>query len=248
MIKKILISLILITTVSCATKHPPITTPDTPEKLYSSAIEEFKAKNYKQAAEAFSKITYQFPYYDQAKRALIMEAYAYYLNHDYDDAIIATDNFFKLYPTATELDYMHYLKGISYYAQIDIPNRDQTTTMQAKEVFSQLIQRFPDTRYARDAQMKLDLVNNNLAAHEMIVGRYYIKRGELIAAIKRYDTVVKEYSTTTHIAEALYRLAEIYTILGNVKEAQKLIAVLGYNYPKSSWYKLAYDLARDQKN
>lgn len=220
---------------------------ETPESVYLKASELFRQKNYGKAAELFSKVIYDFPYYDGAKKAMVMEVYAYYLDHDYDNMTLTIDNFLKTYPTAAETSYMYYMKALGFYEQINIPYRDQNMTFKAKEALEKLIQRFPGIKYSRDAKIKLGLVEDRLAAQEMIIGRYYLNRGELLSAIKRFNVVVNHYSTTSHIEEALYRLFEIYVFMDNMVEAQKFVATLGYNYPKSKWYKSAYDLIQQKK-
>ncbi len=217
---------------------------ETPQILYTKAAELFKLKDYSKAADLFSRVVYEFPYYEGAKKAMVMEVYSYYLNQDYDNVILTIDNFLKTYPTASEINYMYYMKALSFYEQISIPYRDQAMTIKAKQALENVVQRFPGSKYARDSKIKLDLVEDHLAAHEMIVGRYYLNRGELLAAIQRFDVVVKRYSTTSHIEESLYRLFEIYRFMGNHSEAQSIAATLGYNYPNSKWYKSAYDIIK----
>lgn len=217
---------------------------ETPQALYTKAAELFKQKDYSKAAELFSRVVYEFPYYEGAKKAMVMEVYSYYLNQDYDNVVLTIDNFLKTYPTSSDISYMYYMKALSFYEQISIPYRDQVMTVKAKNALENLVQRFPDSKYARDSKIKLDLVEDHLAAHEMIVGRYYLNRGELLAAIKRFDVVVKRYSTTSHIEESLYRLFEIYKFMGNNSEAQRVAATLGYNYPNSKWYKSAYEMIK----
>ena len=221
---------------------------DTPETLYSKAIDSFRKKNYGHAAELFSKVIYEFPYYDGAKQAMVMEVYSYYLDQDYENMSLTIDNFLKTYPISSEVSYMYYMKALSFYNQINIPYRDQTMTEKAKESLERLIQRFPKTKYSRDAKIKLDLVEDHLAAQEMIIGRYYLNRGELLAAMRRFNTVVKKYSTSSHVEEALYRLFEIYNFIDDLGEAQKFAATLGYNYQNSKWYKSAYEIVQHRKN
>jgi outer membrane protein assembly factor BamD len=220
---------------------------DTPESTYLKASDSFRNKHYSKAAELFAKIIYEFPYYDGAKKAMVMEVYSYYLDQDYDNVSLTIDNFLKTYPTAPETSYMYYMKALSFYEQINIPYRDQNMTLKAKEALEKLVHRFPGTKYARDAKIKLDLVEDHLAAQEMIIGRYYLNRGELLSSIKRFNEVVKKYSTTSHTEEALYRLFEIYSFIDNTVEAQKCAATLGYNYPNSKWYKSAYEILQDRK-
>ncbi|MBP9792078.1 MAG: outer membrane protein assembly factor BamD [Rickettsiales bacterium] len=243
-----IIALIFVILISgCAGKKKNDIAQDTPENVYLKAAEMFREKNYGQAAELFSKVIYEFPYYEGAKNAMVMEVYAYYLDHDYDNMTLTIDNFLKMYPTSSEISYMYYMKALGFYEQINIPYRDQNMTFKAKEALENLIQRFPGVKYSRDAKVKLGLVEDRLAAQEMIIGRYYLNRGELLSAIKRFNVVINDYSTTSHIEEALYRLSELYIFMDNVAEAQKFAATLGYNYPKSKWYKSAYDLIEQRK-
>ena len=235
-------------TSGCASKKTnDAAPPESPQKLYSDAAEAFRKKNYSKASELFARVAYEFPYYEGAKQAMSMDIYTQYMNQDYDSVVLSIDNFLKTYPMASEVSYMYYMRAISYYDQISNPFRDQSVTVKSKQALSQVIQRFPNTKYALDAKMKLDLVEDHLAAQEIIVGRYYLNRGELLAALKRFNIVVKKYSTTSHVDEALYRLFEIYNFMGNVSEAKKTTATLGYNYPNSRWYKSAYSILKHQK-
>jgi outer membrane protein assembly factor BamD len=246
----ILISLLLLINVACSHKknvEEPIDD-RTPEQLYEAGLGELRAHNYKSAADLFTKVAYEFPYHDLASKAHIMEIYSYYAMGDYDNVIPAVDNYIKIFPASTDIPYVYYLRALSYYEQIDPPVRDQTMTFEAKSALEELIARFPDTSYAKDSKIKLDLVNDHLAAQEMIIGRFYLHSGELISAINRFKVVVNNYSTTTHIQEALYRLTEAYIFLGLINEAQQNAAVLGYNYPESSWYKKSYKLIKSYKS
>ncbi|MEI6188426.1 MAG: outer membrane protein assembly factor BamD [Alphaproteobacteria bacterium] len=240
----IIFSTLLLLTVSCAHKknnEDPVDTRDAIQ-LYEDGLKEIEAKRYKAATESFSKIAYEFPYDDLAPKAHIMEIYSYYLMSDYDSLIPAVENYIKIFPASQDIPYVYYLRTLAYYEQIDAPVRDQTMTIEAKAALEDLIARFPNTPYAKDAKIKIDLVNDHLAGQEMIIGRYYLHAGDLISAINRFKVVVDTYPTTTHIQEALYRLTEAYLFLGVVDEAKKNASVLGYNYPNSIWYKDAYKL------
>lgn len=245
---KILTLCFLVFVSGCSSKKAvEKTVQDSPQNLYVQAANSFKQKEYSKAADLFSRVVYEFPYYEGAKKAMVMEVYSYYLNQDYDNVVLTVDSFLKTYPTASEISYMHYMKALSFYEQISIPYRDQTMTIKAKKALEGVVQRFSESKYARDAKIKLDLVEDHLAAHEMIVGRYYLNRGELLASIKRFNVVVKKYSTTSHIEESLYRLFEIYRFMGNNDEARRVAATLGYNYPDSKWYKSAYEIMTPYK-
>src|SRR5262249_10332153 len=160
----------------------------------------------------------------------------------YNEAIMAADRFITLHPGNKDAPYAYYLKAVSLYEQIVDVGRDQRRTEQAMAALSDLIRRFPQTDYARDARLKLDLTRDHLAGKEMSIGRYYLKRGEYVAAISRSRTVVDKYQTTSHIPEALHRLVECYLSLGVVKEARAAAAVLGNNYPGSDWYEDSYSM------
>lgn len=171
-----------------------------------------------------------------------MAAYAHYRAQDYDDAILALDRFIQLNPGHPNIDYAYYMKAICYYEQISDVERDQSMTRQAMESLDTVINRFPDSAYARDAELKRDLAVDHLAGKHMSIGRYYLRRGEYLAAINRFQTVVRDYQTTSHVPEAMHRLVESYLALGVHDEAQSTAAVLGYNYPGSEWYIDSYAL------
>jgi outer membrane protein assembly factor BamD len=235
--------LLLFVVASCSNKKVEVEQKQVSAKdLYLQASQAFKEKRYKKSASLFADITYQFPYYNWASRSRIMEIYSYYLIQDYDAAIYAIDNFVSMHPAAKEVPYAYYMKALSYYEQIDIPYRDQRLTMKARQAFIALISKFPKSSYSKDARVKLELIEDHLAAQEMIVGRYYINTGNILAAIKRFNVVVDQYSTTSQIEEALYRLVEGYVFLGMKSEAERNAAVLYHNYPNSKWYKDSYNL------
>jgi len=212
------------------------------DELYNNAQKALANKNYKEATAQFEEVERQHPYSQWATKAQLMAAYAAYQGDNFDDAELALDRFIELHPGSEDIDYAYYLKALAYYEQISDVARDQGITKQALDAFNTLIQRFPDSKYARDAKMKMDLTNDHLAGKEMEIGRYYQNRGEVNAAINRYRTVVKDYQTTTHVPEALERLVECYLSLGLYTEAEHVAAVLGYNYPGSKWYEDAYKI------
>ena len=171
-----------------------------------------------------------------------MSAYSSYEAQDYDAAISSLDHFVKLYPNNELTPYAYYLTAICYYEQISDVGRDQKITEQALAALREVVRRFPDTEYARDAKIKEDLTLDHLAGKEMQIGRYYLKRDDTLAAINRFRNVVENYQTTSHVPEALHRLVEAYLKLGIKAEAMKYAAVLGANYPSSSWYRDSYKL------
>ncbi|MCH9020673.1 MAG: outer membrane protein assembly factor BamD [Proteobacteria bacterium] len=212
------------------------------ESLYNEAMDQLSAGAYRGAAEAFDEVDRQHPYSVWATKAQIMAAYAQYQANAYDDAVLAAKRFIDLHPGHRDVAYARYLIAISYYEQISDVGRDQKMTELAFERLDEVIRRFPDTAYARDAKLKLDLARDHLAGKEMEVGRFYLRRGEHIAAINRFQVVVEKYQTTTHVPEALHRLTEAYLALGVTDEAQATAAVLGYNYPGNEWYQDSYVL------
>lgn len=220
------------------------------ETLYNEAQAALKEKEYQKATRLFEEVERQHPYSQWATKAQIMAAYSAYEGDNYDDAILALDRFIELHPGADDIDYAYYLKALAYYEQISDVARDQAITKQSLDAFNTLIQRFPDSKYARDAKMKMDLTYDHLAGKEMEIGRYYLNRGETNAAINRFRTVIKDYQTTTHVPEALHRLVECYLSLGLHTEAARIAAVLGHNYPGSKWYADTYKIVdpkmRDQ--
>jgi outer membrane protein assembly factor BamD len=224
-------------------KSPEKDIPDTPvDVLYNDALDTLNAGNTRQAAKLFDEVERQHPYSMWATQAQLMSAYAYYLIDSYDDAIPALERFIDLHPGNRSAAYAYYLRALCYYEQIADVNRDQGNTEEAQRALSDVIARFPNTPYARDATLKLDLVRDHLAGKEMAVGRYYQERGQYLAAINRYKIVVDQYQTTTHLPEALERLTEAYVALGVYDEAERTASVLGYNYPGSDWYQQAYNL------
>jgi outer membrane protein assembly factor BamD len=217
-----------------------------PETLYNKGYNYMQEGKFKDAADAFDQVEQQHPYSEWATRGQLMAAYAAYLRDSYDDAVIALDRFIELHPGHKDVAYAYYLKGLSYYEQITDVGRDQRNTELALQAFTELINRFPDTDYARDARLKVDLTRDHLAGKEMEIGRFYENRAQYIAAINRFRRVIENYQTTTHVPEALHRLTECYLALGIKDEAQEAAAVLGHNFPGSDWYLDSYDLLTGQ--
>lgn len=223
-------------------KKDPLTVDRPAEQIYKEAEAAEQDGKYKDAITLYSELERQHPYSDYATEAQIRQAQAAYGNMKYTEAIIALDRFIELHPGHPKVDYAYYLKALCFYEQMTDIRRDQSMSQASLEALEVVINRFPDSKYARDAKLKRDLVRDHLAGKEMEIGRYYQKRGELNAAINRYLNVVKTYDTTNHIPEALHRLVECYMTLGIKDEATRVAAVLGYNYPGSQWYSDSYDL------
>jgi outer membrane protein assembly factor BamD len=212
--------------------------------LYTAAKRSMDGGDYEQAAKLFDEVERQHPYSVWARRAQLMSAFNYYLARKYTEAVSSAQRFVTIHPGNAEAPYAQYLIGMSYYQQIDDVNRDQTNTQQAQDAFNDLIRRYPDTRYAGDARVKLDLIKDHLAGKEMEIGRFYQRRGQWLASVMRFRQVVDEYQTTSHTPEALMRLTESYLALGIPEEARKSASVLGANYPNTKWYERAYSLVQ----
>jgi outer membrane protein assembly factor BamD len=215
---------------------------ETVEVLYNKAFETFNRQAFKASIEQFEEVERQHPYSEWAARAQIMVAYAAYRGGQFNDAIVILDRFVKLHPTHPSAAYAYYLTALVYYTQISDVGRDQKASEQARTALKDVIERFPDSDYARDAKVKYELTEDHLAGKEMEIGRYYLKRQDYGAAINRFKYVIDHYQTTSHTPEALHRLVESYLRLGVSPEAKKYAAVLGYNYPGSDWYKYSYEM------
>lgn len=213
--------------------------------LYNEGKKNLDRNNYPRATAFFNEVERQHPYTQWARRAQLMAAYSNYLDNEYDEAILASERFLAVYPGNQSAPYAWYLIAMSYYEQITDVGRDQRITENAQNAFRQIIARYPGTAYERDAQLKLDLTRDHLAGKEMEVGRFYQGNREYLAALLRFRSVIDNYQTTTHVEEAMHRLVEVYLALGIVDEALQVAAVLGFNYPKSKWYKYSYALLSD---
>jgi outer membrane protein assembly factor BamD len=211
-------------------------------ELYNKGLEQLNSGSYKSAAKNFAEVERQHPYSSWATKALLMQAFANYQRNGYDDAINAAQRFITLHPGHRDSAYAYYLVAISQYEQIADVKRDQSRTQQAVDALDEVSKRFPDSPYAADAAKKAATARDHLAAKEMTVGRYYVKKGSYLAGINRFKKVVTDYQTSTQTPEALYRLAEAYMALGVRSEAQTAAAVLGHNFPSSQWYQDAYQL------
>ena len=210
--------------------------------LYSLAKKRLDQGNYELAAKLFDEVERQHPYSVWARRAQLMSSFSYYMAQAYPDAISSSRRFLTIHPGNKDAAYANYLIAMSYYQQIEDVNRDQKITQQASDSFGELMRRYPGSRYAADARLKLDLINDHLAGKEMEVGRFYQRQGNWLAATLRFRTVVDKYQTTSHTPEALERLVECYLALGIPDEARRSAAVLSANYPGSEWYKRSYNL------
>ncbi|NCC02441.1 MAG: outer membrane protein assembly factor BamD [Proteobacteria bacterium] len=212
------------------------------EELYGEAQRLMKEEDYNAAAKQFEEVERQHPYSAWATRAQLMTGYAFYEAMDYDSAIVALDQFVQIHPGHKDVAYAYYLAALSEYERLADVRRDQSNAKNALTRLQAVVNRFPDTAYAKDAQLKIALVNDHLAGAEMEVGRNYLKQKLYTAAVGRFRTVVEKYQTTSHVPEALHRLVECYLALGITEEAKAVAAVLGHNFPGSSWYENSYKL------
>jgi outer membrane protein assembly factor BamD len=205
--------------------------------LYGAAKRTMDSGDYVMAAKLFDEVERQHPYSAWARRAQLMSAFNYYLAQKYNESISSAQRFLTIHPGNAEAPYAQYLVGMSYYHQIPDVSRDQSATQRASDAFGELIRRYPNTRYATDARLKLDLIKDHLAGKEMEIGRFYQRSGQWLAATYRFRSVVDQYQTSSHTPEALERLVECYVALGIPEEAMETAAVLGRNYPDTYWYR-----------
>lgn len=216
------------------------------ETLYQRATDELDSRDYEQAILLFNEVERQHPYSEWARRSALMSAFASYESRRYDDAIDTANRYLALNPASQGAPYAYYLIAVSYFDQIIDVGRDQKTTELAQEALFELVRRYPDTDYARDARLKLDMVDDHLAGKEMEIGRWYLRNNQHLSALNRFRNVVRDYDTTLHAEEALHRLVETYLSLGLRHEAVSAAAVLGYNYPQSEWYADSYSLLQGE--
>lgn len=210
--------------------------------LYRAAQDRLDQRNYRIAAALFDEVERQHPYSPWARRAQLMSSFSYYMDREYTPAIESAQRFLAIHPGNKDAPYAYYLIGLSYYEQISDVTRDQKITQQASNALGEVIRRYPDSRYAADARLKVDLVQDHLAGKEMEIGRFYQRSSNWLAASIRFREVTQKFQSTSHTPEALYRLTECYLALGIPEEAKKSAAVLGANYPGTKWYERAYKL------
>ncbi len=218
------------------------------ETLYNRGVDALQANDETTALAQFDQVEQNYPYSTWAVQAQLMQGYTEYKQQNYTDAIGTLDRYIQLHPANRDTAYAYYLRALSFYEQISDVTRDQKATQEAMGALQEVINRYPDSAYARDAKLKIDLCRDHLAGHEMVIGRFYEREHLYAAAIGRYQRVVDDFQTTNHVAEALARLTGIYLRLGLPDQARRTAAVLGANYPGSYWYATAYDqLAADRE-
>ena len=216
--------------------------------LYGAAQRTMNSGNYLQAAKLFDEVERQHPYSSWARHAQVMSAFNYYLAQKYNDSISSSQRFLTIHPGIDEAPYAQYIVAMSYYQQITDISRDQSVTQQANEAFGELVRRYPESRYAADARLKMDLIRDHLAGKDMEIGRYYQRAGQWLAATYRFRNVVDNFQTSSHAPEALERLVECYLALGIPDEAWKAAAVLGKNYPETYWYRQSLRLLAAERD
>lgn len=255
---KILLLICAMTLVGCSgvgslnpfgsSKKPEVSAApkDSAEKIYNDADDLLDNRKFEDAAKKFEEVDRLYPYSPYARRSIVMAAVSYQKAGNHIDAIKAAKNYRRLHPGTKESAIAQNIIASSYYEQISNENHDQSMSRIAYKEYSTLIKRFPNSPYTREAQNRILIITDVLAAAEMKVGHYYRKRGNFLAAINRFKAVVKKYQKTRHVEEALMRLTETYLAIGVVKEAQTAAAVLGHNFPDSSWYRDAYALLQNR--
>ena len=211
-----------------------------PESQYTEAMILFDEERYEEAISEFKNIERIYPLSNEAIQSQIMAGFVDYIRLDYESAIFKFNRIIKKYPSLKNIDYVYYIKAMCYYEQISHEGLDGENSNLALENLNQVINRFPDSKYAKDSYQKIILVKSNLAAKNMTIGRFYQKDKKYTAALNRYKIVVNSFDETKFIPEALYRISEIYYSIGMIEDAKKTAAILGYNYPKSEWYQYSY--------
>lgn len=237
---------VVLALASCAGDPDPTFENFTPKEIYDRAEYELETNDPEVAARYFGEVERLYPYSEWAKRALIMQAFALHRNKDYEESRAAAQRYIDFYPADEDAAYAQYLLALSYYDQIDDVGRDQGLTFQALQALRTVIERYPDSEYARSSILKFDLAFDHLAGKEMEIGRFYLKRGHYAAAANRFRVVVEDFQTTSHTPEALHRLVESYLSLGLIDDAQTAGAILGYNYQSTEWYSDSFTLLTGQ--
>lgn len=232
--------------VSCSDSDEELMAQMPVEQLYNMAKDEMDKGSYNQAAKTFAEVERQHPYSEWSLKAQLMSAYCYYEAKKYQEAIESYNVFIQLHPGHDNIPYAYYMVGLCNYEQIPTVHRDQAVTQKAEDSFREVLNRFPDSPYARDAKFKLDLLRDHLAGKEMDVGRYYLRQRSYLAGVNRFKVVVDQFQTTSHVPEALHRMVECYLALGLPDQAQQTASVLGHNFPGSPWYSDTYALVTDK--
>ena len=252
MIKKIIVLLSLnILLISCSSNKEELqksNTNLTPNVLYINAMTYFNDNNYEEAVILFEKIEKNYPLSNESLQSQIMLGFIDYLSLQYENAIFKFNRIIQKYPSHKNIDYVYYMRAICYFEQISHEELDTNVNLQALDNFKQILNRFPNSEYAKDAKLKIILVKENIAAKHMDIGRFYMNNNKYIAAMNRFKKVIDGHSESKFTPEALYRLVEIYYKIGMKEDAKKTASVIAYNYPESKWYKYSYDLITEKED
>ncbi len=241
----IFVILIMFTACSDTKLMTPETEGEKLQILYNDAMELVKKRDFVDAAILFEDIERQYPYSKWSNQAQLMSGFCYYKSSMHNDSLDALERFIALYPGSNKISYAYYLRALNYFEQISDVERDQTITAKAKRSFEEVIKKFPESEFASDALIRIDIINDRLAAKEMEIARYYQFNHQWISAINRYNKILDEYKTSVYTEETLHRLVEIYYSLGLHEEAKRYAATLQYNFPGSDWYQKSYELVKD---
>ncbi|MFL2661398.1 MAG: outer membrane protein assembly factor BamD [Alphaproteobacteria bacterium] len=213
-------------------------------KLYNKAMSQLKKKEFDEAIEIFSELEIQYPYSPWASRGQLLTGFVHYTANEYDEAILSLSKFIELNPNHSMIPYAIYLKAYSYFERIPDINLDQKFSSRAFDEFSELINRYPNSKYAKKSAKHIKKLKNHLAAKEIKIGKFYQSQGKYLAAIKRYKVVLIEYQKSTLIPESIYRLIESYLSLGLVKQSYYLYKILEFNFPNSAWKREGLSLVK----
>ena len=216
------------------------------EVLFGSALNYYNEGKYRNALKLFKKVETRYSFSDLAPRATLMITYIYYQNSDYFNTLKFARKFQTLYPKNENIAYIDFLIAMTFYEQVQIVARDQTYTKAALKEFKNIIEKYPNSKYAKESRLKIDLIDEQLAGKHMYLARFYMKKSKWISAIRRLNIILEDYPETIYTIETLHRLVEIYYKLGNVTLAKKYAATLGYNFNDSDWYKKTYKVIVDQ--
>ena len=246
---KHIINVIFLLTLFVSCSDTKLQTPETEGErlqiLYSNAMDLLNKKDYVDAATLFEDIERQYPYSKWSNQAQLMTSFCYYKSSMYNESLDSLERFIALYPGSKKISYAYYLRALNYFEQIKDVERDQSMTEKAKKAFYEVTTKYPESQFAQDANEKIDIINDRLAAKEMEIARYYQFSHQWISAINRYNEILENYKTSVYTAESLHRLVEIYYSLGLYEDAKKYAATLGHNFPESKWYAMSYEIVKD---
>jgi len=246
---ELILIFIVLVLLGCSKKANLVKKPETIPPLnilYTNAYKEFEKGNWTESVELFQKVETRYSYSEWAPRATLMILYIYYDSNDSVQTLRYVEKFKKLYSGREEISYVDFIRAMTFYEQINVVSKDQTYTEVALKEFRKIIKKYPNSIYAKESKLKIDLILEQLAGKEMYLARYYMNKNKWISALKRLNIVLSKYETTIYSTEALHRLVEIYYRLGNVNEAKRYAALLGYNFNDSDWYKKTYRIVKDK--